>query len=185
VQADLRSLDLLATWWDGLPPVSSIIHNASQYARDSLDSMTCDGLRDHMAVNFEAPMLLTQGFMRQLPVDASGSIIFLGDGYTGWTISPEFFTYALSKRAWDSAIDLLAAAVAPRARANAVALAPTLRNAWEDEALFTRLAARAPLKRTGALEEVYSAIDYLLASPGVTGQTISLANGMGLATKHG
>jgi NAD(P)-dependent dehydrogenase (short-subunit alcohol dehydrogenase family) len=181
VQADLANLESLAGFWKGLPPVTSIIHNASRYARDTLETMTLDDLRAHMAVNFEAPMLLTQGFMAQLPQEAAGNIIVLGDDALGWSVAPQFFSYAASKHSWRAVIELLGAAVAPRARANLVALAPTLPGESDPEGLFERLAERAPLKRTGDVVEVLAAIDYLSTACGVTGQVLGLGNGMGIA----
>lgn len=181
-QEDLENADELARFWEGLPPVSAIIHNASRYVRDTLADFTLADLRAHLAVHLEAPLLLTQGFMAQLPAGTSGNIIVLGDGVKGWSVSPHFFTYAASKQLWESTIDLLAAAVAPRARANLIALAPTLESATDDHETFQRLAARTPLQRTGTPEEVCAAVHYLLNAPGVTGQTLSLAGGAGLAT---
>lgn len=180
--ADLEKPESLADFWTGLLPVTNIIHNASRYTRDSLANFTPADLRAHLAVNFESPLVLSQGFMQQLPLDAHGNIIVLGDDALGWSSSPEFFTYAISKHGWRAVIDLLAAACAPRARANGIALAPTLPGVQDPEGMFERLAAYAPLKRTGTVDEVLAAIDFLLGSPGFTGQTIGLGNGMGLAT---
>lgn len=180
VQADLEKPEGLSGFWAGLPPVTNIIHNASRYTRDKLETFGAADLRVHLAVNLEAPLLLTQGFMGQLPAGVAGRVVVLGDDALGWSTSPEFFTYAVSKHAWASVIDLLAAACAPRATANVIALAPTLPGASDSAEMFTRLAAWSPLKRTGSVEEVLTALDCLLASPGVTGQVLGLGNGMGL-----
>lgn len=180
VQADLEKPEDLSGFWAGLPPVTNIIHNASRYTRDKLESFNAADLRAHLAVNLEAPLVLTQGFMGQLPAGSAGRVIVLGDDALGWSASPEFFTYAVSKHAWASLIDLLAASCAPRATANVIALAPTLPGETDSPEMFTRLAARAPLKRTGSVEEVLTALDFLLASPGMTGQVLGLGNGMGL-----
>ena len=185
VQANLEDAASLAQVWKGLPPVTTIIHNASRYTRDKLDNFTVADLRAHMAVNFEAPLILTQGFMAQLPAGASGNVIVLGDDALGWSISPEFFSYAVSKHAWASIIELLAAAVAPRARANVIALAPTLPNVNDPDGMFARLAAQAALKRTGDVAEVLAAVDYLLGATGTTGQVLHLGNGMASAVKRG
>ena len=181
VQADLSDPERLEHFWRDLPPCELLIHNASQFTRDTIDSMTAETLRQHLAVHVESPLLLSQGFMKQLPEGKTGNIIILGDGTLGWSSSPQFFSYAISKHAWGSVIDLLAAACAPRARCNVMALGPTLTGEVDDASVFNRLAARAPLKRHGSPDEVCQAIDFLLAAPGVTGQTISLANGFGLA----
>lgn len=182
VQADLQKPDTLADFWNGLPPVNAIIHNASRYTRDTLASFEGIDLRAHMAVNFVSPLILSQGFIQQLPKSAQGNIIVLGDDALGWSTSPEFFTYSISKHSWRAAIDVLAAACAPRACANIVALAPTLPGVNDPEGMFERLARNSPLARTGEVSEVLAAIDFLLKSPGVTGQTIGLGNGMALAT---
>jgi NAD(P)-dependent dehydrogenase (short-subunit alcohol dehydrogenase family) len=180
--ADLEQTESLDHFWQGLPACELLVLSAATYERDTLETMTAKLLQQQLAVNLQSPLLLAQGFMAQLPADRQGNIVVLGDGGMGWSVSPEFFSYAVSKHAWSSVIDLLAAAVAPKARANLLALAPMLPNAGEDEALFKRLADRAALQRTGTTDEVCTAIDFLLASPGVTGQAISLGNGMGLAT---
>ena len=160
------------------------IHNASRYARDTLATMTPADLRAHLAVNLEAPLILTQGFMAQLPAGAPGNILVLGDDALGWSVSPAFFSYAVSKHAWVALIELLAASVAPRGRANLIALAPTLPGALDPDGLFERLAERAPLKRTGNVEEILAAIDYLSTAAGVTGQVLHLGNGMANPINH-
>lgn len=184
VQADLAQLETLDGFWKSLPPVTHFIHNASRYERDTLTTMTLADLRAHMAVNLEAPLLLSQGFMQQLPGGAPGSITVLGDDTLGHSIAPEFFSYAISKHSWRAAIELLAAAVAPHARANVIALAPTLPGANDPTGLFDRLAEKAPLKRTGSIDEVLAALEYVMSAPGVTGQVLGLGNGMSSAIKR-
>lgn len=185
VRVTLRAADLSApldTFWQGLPACSLLVNNAAIYERDTLAELTSDRLARHLHLNLQVPLLLSHGFMAQLPSGMPGHIVVLGDGVVGGSIAPGFFSYAASKHAWVSLIDLLAAAVAPRARANLIAMPPVLPNVIEEEGLFARLAARAPLQRTSTPGEVLTALDFLLASPGVTGQVLSLANGAGLVS---
>lgn len=182
VCADLAQPESLTHFWQGLPPVTNIIHNASRYTRDRLADFTPADLRAHLAVNVESPLILSQGFVNQLPQGVHGNLIVLGDDALGWSASPEFFTYSVSKHSWRAIIDLMAAAAAPRVSANVIALAPTLPGVQDPEGMFDRLAAHAPLKRTGTVAEVLAAVDFLLNTPGLTGQTLGLGNGMGLAT---
>lgn len=179
---DLSKPETLAEFWREIPSCTNIIHNASHYTRDKMENFTHAQLRAHLAVNLEAPLMLTQGFLAQLPKEAKGNVIVLGDDALGWSLSPEFFTYSVSKHSWVALIDLLAAACAPQVRANMIALAPTLPSEIDPEGMFERLAAHAPLKRTGTVEEVLTAIDFILKSPGLTGQTLGLGNGMAIAT---
>lgn len=182
VRADLADPSSLKDFWRGLPPVTNIVHNASRYVRDTLETMNAENLRAHMAVNFESPLVLSQGFMAQLPEDAKGNIIVIGDDAIGWSVAPQFMSYAASKHAWRANIGLLAAAVAPRARANVIALGPTLEGATDADGLFARLAERAPLKRTGEVSEVLKALDYVFTACGYTGQVLGLGNGMAIGT---
>ncbi len=184
VKADLEHPQSLSGFWAGLPPVTAIVHNASRYTRDRITDFSASDLRAHLAVNLESPLVLTQGFLAQLPANAHGNIVVLGDNTMGWSISPEFFSYAVSKHAWASLIDLVAAAAAPKARANVIALAPTLPGSSDTDGLFERLAERAPLKRTGSITEVLAALDFILKTDGFSGQVIGLGNGMGFSTSR-
>lgn len=182
VQADLANTVSLGDFWKNLPACDAFIHNAALFERDMFDSFSAASLSKNLALHLQAPLILAQGFVKQLPNATQGSITILGDGCHGWSISPHFFSYAVSKQAWAGVIDLLAAAVAPRARANVVALGPSLPGAMDDSDTFERLAAITPLQRTSTPDEVAAAVAYLLAAPSVTGQVLSLAAGMGLST---
>lgn len=180
VTVDCHGADLAGNadeFWNGLLPCHAILHNAAMFTRDRLQTMQTATAQQQLQVNFIAPLLLSQGFMAQLPEDAVGNILLLGDGTFGWSISPEFFSYAASKQALAGCLDLLAAACAPRARVNLIALGPSLPGATDSEAMFARLAQRAPLQRTSTPEEVMAAADYALNAPGMTGQTLYLSGG--------
>jgi NAD(P)-dependent dehydrogenase (short-subunit alcohol dehydrogenase family) len=182
VQKNLAALHLLHELWNDLPPCDMLIHNASLFARDTAADCDSHALEAHMQVNMLAPVLLSQQFARQLPAGKHGQVIFLSDSVLGWSISPQFFSYAASKLALNSATDLLAAALAPHIRVNTIALGPTLENTHDKEGLFAKLAQAAPLKRTSVPADVLAALDYLRHAEGVTGQILSLSGGMHLAT---
>jgi hypothetical protein len=63
-------------------------------------------------------------------------------------------------------------------------LAPTIPGVNDPDGMFERLANHSPLARTGTVEEVLTAIDFVLVSPGLTGQRIGLGNGMALTTSR-
>lgn len=180
-QADLSDAQQCVSLWQDLPPVQHVIHNASLYQRDRLEAMQPAQLRAHLSINLEAPLLLSQGFMQQLAPESGGTITILGDGAKGWSIASAFFSYSVSKLAWESLLPLLAAATAPRVRTNLLALGPTLRGEGESEALYDKLAAAAPLQRTGTPQEVITAWEFLQLHPAITGQILSLSNGLGTA----
>lgn len=184
MRQDLSKIHELPRFFDGVPPCDILVHNASVFIRDSLETMESDVLEAQMRVNMMAPLLLAQGFAKQLPAGSGGHMIMLSDGVYGWSISPHFFSYAASKLALNSSTDLLASALAPRIRVNTIALGATLENAEDSSALFDKLASLSPLGRTSAPEEVLRTLDYVLDTSSVTGEVLSLASGMHLATRR-
>lgn len=163
-----------------LGPLSLLVNNASHFARDTLETASYESFLAHSQVNLYAPLALSQAFAKQTPATASGQIINLSDGVYGWSMSPHFLTYSLSKFGLVSLTELLAASLAPRIRVNAIALGPTMPGVMDTPGSFEKLASMAPLKRVSAPEEVVAAMDYLLAAPSVTGQVIYLSGGMQL-----
>lgn len=182
VRADLTDTMQCIKLWRELPICTGLIHNASVFERDTLATMKPAQLRAHLALHVEAPLLLAQGFMKQLPKSAQGRIILIGDGMMGWSIAPQFFSYAVSKHALTGVIDLLAASVAPRATANLIAPGATLEGAQDTSSSFKTLKSITPLARTGELSEICDAVIYLLQASGTTGQVLNLANGMALSS---
>ena len=180
VQADLSDAAAIATLFKTMPRITALIHNASCFERDTLATMQPHRLRRHLALHQEAPLWLAHHFMRQLPTRTQGAILLLGDGAMGWSVAPQFFSYAISKHALESCLDVLAAAVAPRARVNLIAPGVTLAGKHDSPSTLAKLAAAAPLQRNGCVDEVLAAVDYVLASPGLTGQILNLANGFAL-----
>lgn len=163
-----------------LGPLSLLVNNASHFARDTLNTTSYDTFLSHQQVNLYAPLALSQAFARQVPASVAGQIVNISDGIYGWSMSPHFFTYSLSKFALVSLTELLAASLAPRMRVNAIALGPTLPGVMDTPGSFERLASHAPLKRVSSPEEVTGALAYLLDAPSVTGQVLYLNGGMQL-----
>jgi NAD(P)-dependent dehydrogenase (short-subunit alcohol dehydrogenase family) len=161
-------------------PLTLLVNNASHFARDTLADASYEGFLSHQQVNLYAPMALSQAFAAQLPASAAGQIINLSDGVYGWSMSPHFLTYSLSKFGLLSLTELLASSLAPKIRVNAIALGPTLPGVMDTPGTFEKLARLAPLKRVSAPEEVVAAMDYLLTAPSVTGQVLYLSGGMQL-----
>ncbi len=161
-----------------LGPITLLVNNASHFARDTLQTSDYDTFLTHQQVNLYAPLALSQAFAAQLPTNVTGQIVNLSDGVYGWSMSPHFLTYSLSKFGLLSLTELLAASLAPRARVNAIALGPTLPGVMDTPGSFERLAGYSPLKRVSSPEEVVAALNYLLQAPSVTGQVLYLSGGM-------
>lgn len=188
VQADLADPRAATQIFDaakGLPPVITLIHNASRFERDTLATMDPSGLHSHLAVNLETPMVLTQAFAAQFQKgEYPGNVICLLDGMQGWSISPQFFSYSLSRLAMEQGVPLLANALAPHIRVNGVALGATLPGVMDQPTTFAKLEWVTPLRRTSQPAEVCEAVDFLLRADGMTGQIVNLSGGMNLTRAH-
>lgn len=182
VQADLaQAADasrLVGEAAAALGPLSLLVHNAAAFEKQGLDGFSHAGFAAMMAVNLEAPLHLSRDFAAQAPDGAQ--IVCLLDGMEGWSISAAYLSYALSKRGLAEAVRLLARPLAPRVRINGIALGATLPGIYDTDAVFARLAEAAPMQRTATVEELLATLEFLLDTPGITGQIIDLSGGMGL-----
>ena len=161
-------------------PVDLLIHNASVFEKDGLSNLTAEKLQAHMNVNLFSPLLLTQGFIAQLPKNTRGDVICLLDGLIGWSISPHYLSYSLSKLSLRNAITLLARSLAPEVRINGITLGATLAGKEDSPSTFEKIRSLTPLHTTSSEIEVCAAIDFLLASASTTGQILDLSSGMTL-----
>ncbi len=88
-----------------------------------------------IATNLRAPVLLGQAFAAALPPDRSGLIVNIVDQRV-LRPTPQFFSYAVSKAALWSATQMMAQALAPRIRVNAIAPGPTLPSIYQSQSAF-------------------------------------------------
>jgi NAD(P)-dependent dehydrogenase (short-subunit alcohol dehydrogenase family) len=182
VQADLSDFAAVTTLFDALPigPVTLVVHNAARFIRDEIITMKPEVLEEHFRVNVLSPLLLTQAFAKHIPPTLSGHVVTLSDGMMGWSVSPQFFSYAASKLSWLPLTDLLAASLAPRIRMNTIALGATLPGVMDTDSTFSRLAEVSPLKSTSSTKEVCRTLSYILETSSITGQVFYLSSGMHL-----
>ncbi|MEO8927837.1 MAG: SDR family oxidoreductase, partial [Caulobacteraceae bacterium] len=76
---------------------------------------------------------------------------------------------------------MLAQALAPRIRVNAIGPGPTLPSVHQDQAAFDAEAAATLLRRPASPGEIAQALRYLIDAPSVTGQMIAVDGGQHLA----
>ena len=78
---------------------------------------------------------------------------------------PDHFSYTLSKYALAGATELLARALAPRVRVNAVAPGYVLPAPGQSEEDYKRLHAQTPLEYGPTAEDIAHAVRFLIESP--------------------
>lgn len=177
IAADLARPDIAALLLDGLPgPVRLLVNNASLFEEDQLADFTPELWQQHMDVNLRAPALLTRAMAARLPGTRSGLIVNLSDAKLA-APNPDFFSYTLSKIGLAGLTELAARALAPRIRVNAIAPAVTLVSGPQSRENFAAAHVLNPLGRGVAVDDLVRALDYLVDTPTVTGQTLVIDSG--------
>ncbi|MGL4727324.1 MAG: SDR family oxidoreductase [Bosea sp. (in: a-proteobacteria)] len=185
IAADLADPDAVAGLGEMMGavfgPVTLLVNNASMFASDDLLALDVPTWNRQFSVNIRAPSVLAGAMARALPQDAQGAIINIIDQRV-WKLTPEYYSYTLSKAAMWAATQTMAQRLAPRIRVNAVGPGPTLANHDGGDAL-AREAAGTLLGSIVAPEAVADAVAYLASAAHVTGQMIAVDSGQHLAWK--
>jgi NAD(P)-dependent dehydrogenase (short-subunit alcohol dehydrogenase family) len=155
-----------------------LVNNASLFVSDavgSIDPGTWDRL---FAVNLRAPALLAQAFAAAAQGE-DPSIVNIVDQRV-WRLTPQHFSYTLTKAALHTATITMAQALAPRIRVNAVGPGPTAPNPTDGEKGLAREAQGTPMGRAVKADEIAEAVAYLAGARAVTGQMIAVDSGQHL-----
>jgi NAD(P)-dependent dehydrogenase (short-subunit alcohol dehydrogenase family) len=162
-----------------LGTLTALVNSASLFENDQWYSADRASWDAHMNVNLRAPLVLSQGFAKQLPRDAEGAIVNLLDQRL-FRPAPDFLSYGVSRAGLHWLTTTLAQALAPRIRVNAVAPGPTLKAARQSAAHFERERKSTLLGRGSDPQDICDAVRYLLDARAVTGQTVVVDGGQHL-----
>lgn len=158
---------------------SCLVNNASEFRLDTVASMTTEIWNLHLDVNLRTPVFLAKAMAEQLGEGRSGNVINIIDQRV-WNLSPEFFSYTISKSGLWTATRTLAQALAPHVRVNAIGPGPVLRSVHQADEEFAEECRATLLKRGAAPDEIAAAVRFILAAPAMTGQMIALDGGQHL-----
>ena len=128
-------------------------------------------------LNLRAPFLLAQEAAKRMT--SGGLIVNITDigAQKAWSRYP---SYTVSKSGLESLTKLLARALAPDIRVNAIAPGLVLPSTVVTKEQWEKLVERLPLKRAATLEEITSALEFLIKNEYITGQTIVVDGGYSL-----
>ena len=155
--------------------LSLLVNNASLFKGDALQDFSANQFDAHMAINLRAPLLLAQAFARHAASD-DPSIVNIIDQRV-FRLTPQFFTYTLSKAALLTATQTMAQALAPSIRVNGVGPGPVLPNIHDGSEGFMREAQGTPLGKPVDPAEIARAVLYLANARSVTEQMIAVDSG--------
>jgi NAD(P)-dependent dehydrogenase (short-subunit alcohol dehydrogenase family) len=163
-------------------PLTLLINNAAAFDDDAVGRLDVATWDRQFAVNLRAPIFLAESFAAQAPPDCDASIVNIIDQRALKPV-PRQFSYTLSKSALRVATIMLAQALAPKVRVNAVAPGPTLASPRQDPAQFAAQAAAVPLGRGPSADEIAQAVLFLAGAKSVTGAIVAVDGGQHVAWK--
>ncbi|MFI5231553.1 MAG: SDR family oxidoreductase [Gemmatimonadales bacterium] len=152
-----------------------LVNSAASMMRTPLDTVTPAQWDEVFALNLRAPFFLSVAAARAMG-ERGGVIVNVSDhmGFESWA---GFVPHGVSKAGVSAMTHLLAGALAPRVRVNAVAPGAVLAPDGWPEAERERYAKATPLATLGTPDDVVAAIRYLVSASYVTGETLFVDGG--------
>jgi NAD(P)-dependent dehydrogenase (short-subunit alcohol dehydrogenase family) len=164
---------------DALGAPVALVNNASEFLLDTVTTTTSATWDTHLDINLKAPVFLAKALFLHLPDGCIGNVINIIDQRV-WKLTPDFFSYTISKAGLWTATRTLAQALAPRVRVNAIGPGPVLKSIHQTDHDFAQEARSTLLGHGPTPEEIAAAVRFILASSSLTGQMIALDGGQHL-----
>ena len=153
--------------------IELLINSASIFIQENIEKTSSETLVNTMNVNLLAPYLLMREYKKQVN---KGLIVNILDERIMKNI-PTFGAYSVSKSALAHLTQLAAVEWGEVVRVNAIAPGLILPPKGESDEYLKRNVKNIPVKNHGNIEDIVKALDYLLASPFVNGETLFVDGG--------
>ena len=171
VEADLVDVsarqNMMREIHEGFGVLDLLVNNAAVFSSDRFEDYSESSLDMHLAINLKAPIDLARQFSR-MASNNDPSIVNIVD-HRVLKLTPQHFTYTLSKAALHAATQTMAQALAPKIRVNAIGPGPTLPNPHDGESGFRHEVAGVPLNHAVDAKDIADAVLYLASAQSVTG----------------
>lgn len=176
-QADLTDPSQIPAMLANIESLNVVVNSAAFMPSGNVDLLSLENWDTALDLNLRAPFLLAREASGKM--SAGGLIVNISDvgAQKTWSRYP---SYTVSKAGLDSLTRILARALAPEIRVNAIAPGFVLQSDIVPAEEWERLMKRVPLKRPARTEEIASALEFLLKNEYVTGQTIVVDGGYSL-----
>jgi pteridine reductase len=176
-QADLTDPEQIQSLVSNLDSLGVLVNSAAYMPSGNVEALTLENWDVTFDLNLRAPFLLARACAHKMT--DGGLIVNITDvgAQKSWSRYP---SYTVSKAALESVTRILARALAPKIRVNAIAPGFVLQSEIVSDEEWQRLIQRIPLKRPARTDEIASALEFLLKNEYITGQTIVVDGGYSL-----
>jgi pteridine reductase len=178
-QADLSVAEAAAALVDQVATAFGVldvlINSAGIMERTPIGTVTPAMWDTLFAINLRAPFFAAQAAAARMG-ERGGAIVNIADlaGFEAWAA---YIPYAITKTGVIQMTRVLANALAPHIRVNAIAPGAVLLPEDWDAAAAQRIIATTPLRRLGSPADVVQGVLYLLHADYVTGHTLVVDGG--------
>ena len=175
--ADLTDPSQISALVSKIESLNVLVNSAAFMPSGNVEILSIENWDTALDLNLRAPFLLAQEAAKKMI--NGGLIVNITDvgAQKTWSRYP---SYTVSKAALDSLTRILARALAPEIRVNAIAPGFVIQSDIVSPEEWERLIKRVPLKRPARTEEIASALEFLLKNEYITGQTIVVDGGYSL-----
>jgi pteridine reductase len=169
--------ELLTSPESELSHLSVLVNSASHFSSVEALKMSVEEWDTTLELNLRGPFLCAQQAAYRMP--KGGLIINVTDigAQRNWSRFP---AYTVSKAGLESLTRVLARALAPAIRVNAIAPGLVLPAGSIPSPEWRKLVKKLPLRRSTTTDEVAFALEYLIKNGSVTGQTMVVDGGYSL-----
>jgi NAD(P)-dependent dehydrogenase (short-subunit alcohol dehydrogenase family) len=172
IKADMTQIEGLNSLLDYAKRSDAIICNASSFEKILIENLTLEEIEKSMRINFLFHFLLIKAMWESLKEKGkTGKAIFILDVERA---RRNFIPYHLGKELGRYLVEHLFKFFAPEVLINGVALGPILPPEGENEEYLKKVAQKTATKKYGAIDEVISAIKFLLENDTVAGSIIQV-----------
>ena len=181
---DLSDFSGLAAFFanvcENAPPLTALINNASMFEYDEAWTAEPDALEKHFHVNSAAPILLSKLFAEHArDAGHQGVIVNMLDNKV-FSPNPDYFSYSISKYGLLGATELMAMAFAPHVRVCAIAPGVTFVSGVQSDDDYEETKAINPMQRAVEVDDICRAARFIVESPSVNGEIITIDGGQKL-----
>ena len=180
-QEDLSEPENIAALFamvDKIPhPLKVLVNSAAIISAGDVRTLSVSDWDAALNLNLRTPFLCAQEAAKRMT--NGGLIVNVTDvgARKSWTRFP---SYSVSKAGLEALTKILARALAPVIRVNAIAPGLVLQSDLISREEWNRLIERMPLKRAASVQEIASALEFLLKNEYITGQTLGIDGGYSL-----
>jgi NAD(P)-dependent dehydrogenase (short-subunit alcohol dehydrogenase family) len=181
IRADLTipdKIDFLFSLVDEFKaPLKVVVNSAAVMPVGKPQELELHDWDSALDLNLRAPFLIAQKAAERMA--SGGLIVNVTDSgaQKAWSRYP---SYTVSKAGLESLTKILARALAPNIRVNAIAPGLVLPSDVVTEEKWNELIEKLPLKRAATLDEITSALEFLIKNDYITGQVIVVDGGYSL-----